>query len=166
MSEVGLDFLTGEPVREVRDGGRIVFDVGTEPLPRLSAAAGTPLCADGDGRPLTVERLVGRVVASASSSGGILFLTFADGATLRCAPDTQYEAWEVEGGRPHSFIVCCPGGELAVWDDEAPIPYEELRERDPATAAALDETFERYDLPRPAGFPPPARRRRFLRRSP
>jgi hypothetical protein len=104
---------------------------------------------------MSVAGLVGHVVASASSSGGILSLTFRDGVTLECDPDPQYEAWQVEGGKPHSFIVCCPGGELAVWDDAAPIPYGQLRARDPATAAALDEMFEQSNLPRPSGYPPP-----------
>ncbi len=170
MSEVELDFLAGQTVVEVRDRGRIVFDAGTEPVPRLSAAVGTSLCTDRDGQPVSATNLVGHVVASASSGGGILLLAFASGVTLRCDPDPDYEAWEVEGGKPHSFIVCCPGGELAVWDDTAPIPYGQLRERDPATAAALDEMFERSNLPRPGGFPPPnrkpSRRWRFLRRNP
>ena len=155
-SEVELDFLAGETVDDVRDGGRIVFDAGTEPIPRLYADVGASLCVDDDGQPLTVASLVGHVVASASSGGGILVLTFENRATLRCDPDPQYEAWQVEGGKPHSFIVCCPGGELAVWDDAPPIPYDQLRERDPATAAALDEMFERYRLPRPSGYPPPS----------
>ncbi len=170
VSEVALDFLAGQTVREVRDVNRIVFDAGTGPAPRLYADVGSPLCTDGDGQSLSVADLVGRVLVSASTSGGILLLTFTDGVTLRCDPDPQYEAWQVEGGEPLSVIVCRPGGELTVWDDAALMPYGRLRERDPATAAALDEVFEKSNLPRPGGFPPPHSRPsylpRFLRRSP
>jgi hypothetical protein len=155
-TEVGMDFLVGKTVSEVRDPGRIVFDAGTEPIPRLYADVGQALCAAADGQPLSLTNLVGHVVASASSRGGVLSLTFRDGVTLRCDPHPEYEAWEVEGGESHSFIVCCPGGELAVWDDAAPVAYGQLRERDPATAAALDELFEQYNLPRPSGYPPPS----------
>jgi hypothetical protein len=155
MREVALDFLVGRTVEEVRDEGRIVFETGAEPLPRLSADVGPALCVDGDGRPQSLTGLVGHVVESASSHGGALVLVFRDGATLRCDPSPEYEAWQVEGGRPHSFIVCCPGGELAVWDDTPPIPHSALRERDPDTATALDELFEQYNLPRPGAFPPP-----------
>ena len=160
--EIDLDFLIGETVVEIR-GTQIVFETGTRPEPRLYVNAEfPPVCADGDGTPLPLASLVGRTVVSASASNGVLSLAFADGATVRCEPDPQHEAWQVEGGQPHSWIVCCPGGELAVWDETPPIPFAQLRERDPATAAAVDEMCEQYNLPRPREFPPPGKKRSYL----
>jgi hypothetical protein len=104
-------------------------------------------------------------VASASISDGVLSLSFTDGATLRCAPSEEYEAWQVVGG---FVVVCYPGGEVVVWDDTPPIPLGQLRERDPATASALDEIIENSSLPRPREFPPqdkkPSYLSRFLRK--
>jgi Family of unknown function (DUF6188) len=152
-----LDFLVGEVVVEVHDRDRIVFEAGVKPEPRLYADVGPFLCADSEGTPLPVAALVGRTVASASATDGILSLTFADGATLRCEPSAEYEAWQVVGGSPENLVVCMPGGELAVWDDRTPsIPLAQLRERDPAAASALDEMLKQFDLPRPTGFPPEA----------
>jgi hypothetical protein len=146
-----LDFLAGKTVVEIRDGGRIVFEAGTNPEPRLYADTGTSVCTDSKARPLPLQSLVGRMVTSASASEGVLSLAFADGATFRCAPSQEYEAWQVVG----SFVVvCCPGGGLIVWDDTPPIPLGQLRERDPAAAAALERMLERFNLPRPTGFPP------------
>jgi hypothetical protein len=154
--EVELVFLAGRTVVEIRDGDRIVFEAGAEPEPRLYADVGSPVFADRDGKTLRMADLMGRTVASGSaSSNGVLLLTFTDGATLRCSPNPEYEAWQVVGGKPESLVVCLPGGELAIWDDTPPIPLDRLRERDPTTAAALDEMLERFNLPRPDGFPPP-----------
>jgi hypothetical protein len=167
--EVDLDFLIGKTVVEIRSGTQIVFETGTRPEPGLFVnVESEPVCADGDRGPLHLPSLVGRTVVSASARDGVLLLAFAGGATVRCGPDPHYEAWHVEGGQPHPLIVCCPGGELAVWDETPPIPFAQLRECDPATAAALDEMCEQYNLPRPSGFPPPDKTpsylSRFLRR--
>jgi hypothetical protein len=153
---------------EIRNN-QLVFEAGTNPSPRLSARVeATPDCADRAGAPLSLSDLFGRSVASASAKDGVLLFVFADGATLRCEPDPEYEAWQVEGGHPLRLIVCRAGGELSVWDETPPIPYGQLRERDPAMAAALDEAFQQYKMPRPIGFPPPQRRwgnlARFLSR--
>jgi hypothetical protein len=44
-------------------------------------------------------------------------LSFADGRTLRCEPQPDYEAWQVVGGTPQYLVVCLPGdGELSIWD--------------------------------------------------
>jgi hypothetical protein len=164
MTGVDLDFLVGEAVVEIR-GDQIVFDAGTNAEPRLYVyIETTPDCVDADGQPLSLPSLVGRSVASASAKDGVLLLAFADGTTLRCEPDPDYEAWQVDGGYPQRLIVCCPGGQLSVWDETPPVPYGQLRERDPATAAFLDGIFEQSNMPRPVGFPPPERRRNYLSR--
>jgi hypothetical protein len=152
LSEVS--FLVGRTVVDVRDE-RIVFDAGTEAEPRLYADVGPSVCVGREGEPLPVAGLVRRTVASAATAGGALMLTFVDGATLRCDPSEDYEAWQVVGGSPEHLVVCMPGGELAVWDDRTPsIPLAEARERDPAGASALDEMLKTLDMPRPTGFPP------------
>ena len=151
--------LGGKTVVEVRDDDRIVFEAGTNPEPRLYADVGTSLFADGNGQPLALPSLVGSVVASASISDSVLSLSFTDGATLRCAPSEEYEAWQVVGG---FVVVCRPGGEVVVWDDTPPIPLGQLRERDPATASALDEILENSNLPRPIGFPPADKKPSYL----
>ena len=163
-NEADLDFLVGETVVDVR-GDQVVFETGTQPGPRLFARVEiAPECADRSGGPLSLPDLVGRSVASASAKDGVLLFVFADGSTLRCGPDRSYEAWQVEGGHPLRLIVCRAGGELSVWNETPPIPYGQLRERDPATAEALDKLFRQYDLPPPAGFPSPETKRGRLSR--
>jgi hypothetical protein len=74
---------------------------------------------------------------------------------LRCDPSEDCEAWQVVGGKPEYFVVCLPGGEVAVWDERTPsIPVSELRESDPAAAAALEQMLDEFGMPRPTGFPP------------
>jgi hypothetical protein len=149
-----IDFLVGEKVVEVRDGGRIVFGADETSEPRLYADVGPSRCADSDGESLPLEALVERTVASVSTTGGVLLLAFTDGATLRCDPSGEYEAWQVAGGKPQFLVVCCPGGELAVWDERTPsIPLSQLLERDPAAASALDDMLKNFDMPRPVGSP-------------
>lgn len=160
MRDADLDCLVGKTVVEIR-GDQVVFEAGTNPEPLLYARVEvTPECSDRSGKPLSLPELVGRSVASASAKDGVLLFVFGDGATLRCEPDGSYEAWQVEGGRPLRLIVCRAGGELSVWDETPPIPYGQLRERDPATAAALDEIFQQHNMLRPAAFPPPPEIRR------
>ena len=163
-NEADLDFLVGKTVVEVR-GDQVVFEAGTEPAPRLFARVEiAPECADRGGGPLSLPDLVGRSVASASAKDGVLLFVFADGATLRCEPDRSYEAWQVEGGHPLRLIVCRAGGELSVWDETPPTPYGQLRERDAATAEALDKLLQQYHLPPPVGFQPSERKQgRLLR---
>jgi hypothetical protein len=162
-NDADLDFLVQKTVAEIRHDDQVVFEAGTKPAPLLYARVEvTPDCADRGGEPLSLPALIGRSVASASAKGGVLLFVFADGATLRCEPDAEFEAWQVEGGHPLRVILCRAGGELSVWDETPPLPYSQLRERDPATADALDELFQQYKLPRPAGFPPPERRRGYL----
>jgi hypothetical protein len=148
-------------VVEIRHNNQVVFQAGAKPAPLLYIHFDVePVSTDGEGESLSLPSLMGRTVATASISGGVILLTFADGATLRCDPDLEYEAWHVEGGSPESLIVCCPGGELSVWDETPALRYSQLRELDPVTAAALDEMFEQSNLPRPAGFPPPDKKPR------
>jgi hypothetical protein len=163
-NEADLDSLVGETVVEIR-GDQVVFEAGTKPAPRLFARVEiAPECADRGGGPLSLPDLVGRSVASASTKDGVLSFVFADGATLRCEPDRSAEAWQVGGGHPLRLIVCRAGGELSVWDETPPIPYGQLRERDPATAEALDKLLQQCDLPPPVGFPPPESKRGRLSR--
>jgi hypothetical protein len=61
--------------------------------------------------------LVGRTVASASTAGGVLSLAFTDGATVRRDPLEEFEAWQVVCTEPAVLVICCPGGELAGFDD-------------------------------------------------
>ena len=110
-----IDFLVGRAVVEVRDNGRIVFEVGAKPEPRLYADVGDAVCLDPRGVPFATGELVGRTVASVSSTNGVLQIRFTDGAMLRSEPDPSYEAWQVVGGAPQTLVVCLPGGELAVW---------------------------------------------------
>jgi Family of unknown function (DUF6188) len=164
MNDADLDFLVDKRVVEIR-GDQVVFEAGTKPEPLLYARVeATPDCGDRSGRPLSLPDLVGRSVASASAKDGVLLFVFDDGATLRCEPDRSYEAWQVKGRHPLSLIVCRAGGELSVWDETPPIPYDQLRERDPATAEALDELFRQYKMPPPVAFPPPEKRRSYLSR--
>ncbi len=154
-----LDFLVGKSVVAIRHENQVVFETGTGPAPQLFARVEIGAeCAERDGTLLPLSALVGRSVASASAVDSVLLLVFTDGATLRCEPDQRYEAWQVEGGDQERLIVCLPGGQLSVWDATPPIPYGELRERDPATAAAVDEVWEQFGLPRPADFPPPEKK--------
>jgi Family of unknown function (DUF6188) len=125
MSEVA--FLVGEVVVDVRDGGRIVFELGDGPAPRLYADVANAVCIDEHGAPLPLSRLVGRSIEATSTEAGVLGLVFRDGATLRCEPNPVFEAWEVVGGSPQGLVVCEPGGELAVWD-ERHVPSREEAE--------------------------------------
>jgi Family of unknown function (DUF6188) len=114
MSDV--EFLVGRQVVEIQDESRIVFVASTRPEPRLYADVGDYECLDADGTPLALGDLVKRTVDAASTTDGLLTLSFTDGVMLRCPPDPQYEAWQVVGGSPPYLVVCLPGGELAVWD--------------------------------------------------
>jgi hypothetical protein len=114
MSDV--EFLVGQKVVDVQDGGRIVFVAGARPEPRLYADVGDCECVDADGTAVALVDLVQRTVGSASTTNGVLALRFTDGVVLRCPPDPQYEAWQVVGGSPQYLVVCLPGGELGVWD--------------------------------------------------
>jgi hypothetical protein len=164
MNNADLDFLVDKTVVEIR-GDQVVFEARTRPEALLYARVEVAAdCASRGGEPLSLPDLVGRSVASASAKDGVLLFLFADGATLRCEPDESYEAWQVEGGHPLRLIVCRAGGELSVWDETPPIPYGQLRERDPDTADALDEVIHEYNIPPPVGLPPPERRRGYLSR--
>ncbi|MGH3009931.1 MAG: DUF6188 family protein [Gaiellaceae bacterium] len=155
-SDVALDFLVDQTVREIRSNNQIHFEAREQAESPLFVRVEAPMdCTDRTGEPLSLPDLVERSVAAASTANGVLLLVFADGATLRCEPDPHYESWQVEGGHPSSLVICRPGGELSVWDETPPVPYGELRERDPEAAAALDEMCELYKLPLPASFPPP-----------
>lgn len=114
MSEV--DFLLRETVAELRDGNRIVFQIGDKPEPRLYVDVSEYLCVQPEGDPVPLPGLVGQTVASTSTSSGVLTLEFTDGTTLRCEPRPDVEAWQVVGGDPEYLVVCMPGGEVAVWD--------------------------------------------------
>jgi uncharacterized protein DUF6188 len=123
MNDPDLDFLVGKAVVEIRHGDQVVFEAGANPAPSLFARVEvTPECVDRDGEPLSLSDLIGRSVASASARGGVLLFGFADGASLRCEPDPEFEAWQVEGGHPLRLVVCRAGGELSVWNETPPIP--------------------------------------------
>lgn len=115
MSEI--DFLVGRAIVEVRDDERVVFEAGAQREPRLYADVGNAVCTDRHGERLSVLDLGGRTVAAVSTDDGVLHIEFTDGATLRCNPDPDTEAWQVVGGNPQALVVCLPGGELAVWSD-------------------------------------------------
>jgi hypothetical protein len=131
MSEV--DFLIGRVVEElrIRNGIRVVFDSGESVCPTLYASIGTCLYFDAAGKPhevvgkdvwtfAPVLDIVGKEIKGVATDGGTLVLNFTDGSSLSCPPDDRYEAWEVAGGSPQNLVVCTPGGELAVWDDQSP----------------------------------------------
>jgi hypothetical protein len=131
MSEV--DFLIGRVVEElrIRNGIRVVFDSGESVCPALYAGIGTCTYLDAEGKRHEVVGedvwtfgpvldIVGKEVKSVATAEGTLVLNFTDGGSLRCPPDDRYEAWEVVGGSPEHLVVCMPGGELAVWDDQSP----------------------------------------------
>jgi Family of unknown function (DUF6188) len=84
------------------------LDVGAGPV-RLS-----PQSAPAELAQLLVLRGAGieRCVARKS---GLLEFELTGGRHLTALPDDNYEAWEIHG--PVS-IVCTPGGELAVWDND------------------------------------------------
>jgi hypothetical protein len=44
---------------------------------------------------------------------GVLGLELGAGRVLSAPPDERYEAWSVLGGGYR--LICCPGGELAIW---------------------------------------------------
>lgn len=127
MSEV--DFLIGQQVKELRYGHglRIVFDLGDSVEPSLYAdlgkfeyvgATNETFSIDTD-VPETVApalRLTGATVVATATADGVLLLVFSDTSSLRCYPDERYEAWQVVGGCPQWFVVCTPGGALAMWD--------------------------------------------------
>jgi Family of unknown function (DUF6188) len=151
MSEI--DFLVGETVVDVRETERLVFAYA-RPEADLYADLGPSVTLGPQGEVLPMSDLVGRTVAATSTAGGSLRLTFTDGSTVRCDPSDEYEAWEVSGGKPYFLVVCTPGGGVAVFDERDSIDLDQLSDRDPDAAAALDQMLEQFDMPRPTGFPP------------
>jgi hypothetical protein len=129
VSQGELDFLVGQVVAEVRYADRMVFVAGSRPEPDLYADVGNAEVIDSQGGPITLDGLIGRVVQSASvDPDGTLCLAFNGGASLRCEPDPQYEAWQVVGGDPQTLVVCMPGGELAIWDSRHRVTETEAAE--------------------------------------
>ncbi len=119
-----VDFLVGEPIVDVDDDQCLVFVRGPDPAPSLYAGVGRCLVVAADGVESAAEgpdaSLRGKVVARTSTDGGVLVLGFTDRSELRCAPDEDFEAWEVVGGTPQGLVVCLPGGELCVFDERTP----------------------------------------------
>jgi Family of unknown function (DUF6188) len=114
---------------------------------------GGPVLIDSAGPPLDtapILQILKESVVGATAADGVLTLTFANGLKLEALPDEEHESWTVSG--PETFVICGPGGEIDVFGEA--IPLHELRDRDPAAAAAVDEMLERFDMPRPRGFPP------------
>ena len=134
MSEV--DFLVGKVVDEIRYSAPgnlwMVFEVGDGVAPALYATLGACVFADSAGNTHDIKpdspAAVGPILMSVN---GTLDLTFSDGSRLRCAPDDQYEAWQVVGGFPEHLVVCTPGGELAVWDDQSKVETIRLSDLPP-----------------------------------
>jgi hypothetical protein len=110
-----IDFLVGRIVVEVRYDERLVFEAGTNAEPLLYADVGNAVCVDCRGQAVSVDELVGRTVAEVSTKDGALRMAFTDGTTLRSEPDPNVEAWQVAGGTAQGFVVCLPGGEVAVF---------------------------------------------------
>jgi len=134
MSE--LDFLLGEVVDQIRYSAPgnlwMVFEVGDGVVPARYATLGPCVFVDSAGNTHDIEpatpATVGPIFVSLNqrvdrvgTDDGTLDLTFSDGSRLRCAPDDRYEAWQVVGGSPEHLVVCTPGGELAVWDDQSEV---------------------------------------------
>jgi len=46
---------------------------------------------------------------------GTLMLEFGSGQTIEVPPNTDYEAWQLDG--TDFKIIATPGGELAIWDE-------------------------------------------------
>jgi hypothetical protein len=151
MSEI--DFLVGETLANVRDDDRLVFAYAGQEAD-LYADVGPCVTLDAQGEVVPMSDLVGRTVAATSTAGGSLRLTFTDGSTIRCDPSDDYEAWQVSGGKPYFLVVCTPGGGVAVFDERDSLELNQLRDRDPDAAAALDQMLDQFDMPRPTGFPP------------
>src|SRR5436190_21593559 len=150
-----IDFLVGESVLEIREDYRIVFKASAEPEPRLYVDVAGPCdCVDAEGERLALSDLIGRTVASTSTTSGVLMLVFADGASLRCQPSDDVEAWQVVGGTPAHLVVCTPGGGVSVFGSPNVFPLSEFRERAPGLAAKLDELLETFGMPPPDGYTP------------
>jgi hypothetical protein len=132
MSEV--DFLIGQTINEIRyyaEGTfRLVFDAGDRVEPRLYADLGPFSYVDPTGAthgilpdsPATVApalMALGRRIDAVKLEDGVLTLMLSDASQVRCEPHDLYEAWQVVGGFPQHLVVCVPGGELAVVDDQS-----------------------------------------------
>ena len=137
-----VDFLVGQVVKAIHYYGalRIVFDEGDRPEPALYADLETPFTyvdaaanrypivpwePASVGAALTIH---GRTVHRVSTDSGALELAFTDGSSIRCEPHDEYEAWHVVGGFPQHLVVCTPGGELAIWDDQSTVETIRLRD--------------------------------------
>ena len=145
MSEV--DFLVGKVVDEIRYSApgnlSMVFEVGDGVVPALYATLGCScVFVDSAGNTHNIEpdtpATVGPILISVNqrvdrvgTDDGTLDLAFSDGSRLRCAPDDRYEAWQVVGGFPEHLVVCTPGGELAVWDDQSEVETIRLSDLKP-----------------------------------
>jgi hypothetical protein len=136
LSEV--DFLVGQSIKEFRvwfGGIRIVFEEGerVEPDLYIDLSDFDYLDAAGHREHPDVEKretigpalkLIGQTVASTSTEGDVLQLTFEDGSSLSCAPAHDYEAWQVIGGDPNWLVVALPGGGISIGsgNDWRPLP--------------------------------------------
>jgi hypothetical protein len=126
------DFLVGRSIDElrIRNGIRVVFELGDQVTPALYADIGTCTYVDAQGRRHEVAgedvstfgpllEIVGKEVSRVATADGTLILEFTDSSSVQCPPHDRYEAWEVVGGSPQHLVVCMPGGELAVFDQPA-----------------------------------------------
>jgi hypothetical protein len=59
-----------------------------------------------------------RIASATVSEHSMLRVAFRSGRVLSVCPDRASENWEMHG--PGFLMICMPGGEVAVWDTDAP----------------------------------------------
>ena len=111
---VSLEFGFSLTLRTDRDCEICIasnFEI-TEPGTEVFRGVPHTLLSEND----TVQRLVGRLVAHASTSiDGDLLVEFADGTSLVVPLDPDFEAWTIAA--PAGFkAVSVAGGGLTLWD--------------------------------------------------
>jgi hypothetical protein len=99
-----------------------VFETG------VSLAAGTQLTLNSGAREIDPEQsqdaapLLDLIHRSAHrltvSATGDLTLEFEDGTTISVAPDSEFEAFELNAPPESGFtlLVCAPDGSISIWD--------------------------------------------------
>ena len=64
---------------------------------------------------LILRQLRARCRGAVISDEGTLRLMWEDGSLWELLPNDSYESWHAAGSSVYSYIVCMPGGELALW---------------------------------------------------
>lgn len=127
-----VGFLVGQVVVSVEDKNGTYLTLGSEPDGAETGHVSAPVwrLRLPDGRiaveeawdmvstPEHLDRwraaLVRRSIRAARVEGGGLELVLSDESVLSAHPHQSYEAWEAGVGA--HFVVCVPGGELAIWE--------------------------------------------------